>query len=374
MTTRGLDLLNLLNATHAFDPVALPGYRTFLYVPFERLLGGRHESRLAEDVANGQRIALIGPIGCGKSSMAEYVMGTAEGDLAPIWISAAHEGEQTLKDPPEFARHLIRQLVGWARDAGAMSSDERDAFLIETSRKLPGRTTRHKQTVSFKLALKWIEPGWSEEVERTLANPDVARNRGDFVASLGRLVELIREDLGRTPVVIVDDSDRWLRLEPSARESLIDSFFTDTCRMLAELDWAVVMAVHPEYCASSPFRSAAANGYFNVQLSVPRIDRPEALRELLDARIRTLATAAEEATQLEAGIDPSSLPPAVDASVDDVFEPGFEAVLLEYYAANDSNLRAVLTVAQQALQETIGLGEDTITTAAIRDARLTLAP
>jgi energy-coupling factor transporter ATP-binding protein EcfA2 len=374
MTTSGLDLLNLLNATHAFDPVALPGYRTFIYVPFERLLGGRHESRLASDIANGQRIALIGPIGCGKSSMVEYVMGTGEGEFAPIWISAAHEGEHTLKDPPEFARHLIRQLVGWARDAGAMTSDERDAFLIETSRTVPGRTTRYKQTVSFKLALKWIEPGWSEEVERTLANPDVARNRGDFVASLGRLVELIREDLQRTPVVIIDDSDRWLRLDPSTRESLIDSFFTETCRMLAELDWAVVMAVHPEYCSSSPFRSAAANGYFNVQLSVPPIDRPEALRELLDVRIRALASAAEEARQLEAGIDPGELQPPADTSVDDVLEPGFETVLLEYCAANDNNLRAVLTVVQQALQETIGLGEDTVTTAAIREAGLALAP
>ena len=77
---------------------------------------------------------------------------------------------------------------------------------------------------------------------------------------------------------------------------------------------------------------------------------------------------------LEEGVDPAHLPAAAEASVDDVFETGFESVLLEYYSAADHNLRALLTTVQQALQETIGRGEELVTTAALREAGLALAP
>lgn len=366
-----LALLQTLDARHAFDPVALPGYRTLLYVPFERMVGGRHESRLRSELENGQRIALVGPIGSGKSSMVEYAMEQGSELFAPIWISAAHEGQQTLTDPPEFARHLIRQIVSWARDSRQMGEEARRSFLLETTRTLPRRTASRRQTVSLKLALNWIEPGWSNEVEQTLADPEVERNRGDFVASLGRLVDLIHEDLGRTPVVIIDDSDRWLSLGEARRDQLIDAFFGDTARTLAEINWSIVMAIHPEYCAARAFRAALANGLFNVQLDVPRLQRAESLRELLDVRIRTVAAGAEEEEELEAGHEPEELPLA--ASVEDVFESGFESVLLDYYEANDLNLRSVLTVAHQALQETINLGEALVTTAALREVGLALA-
>jgi hypothetical protein len=366
-----LELLQKLDARHAFDPVALPGYRTLLYVPFERLLGGRHESRLRSELENGQRVALVGPIGSGKSSLVEFAMEEGSERFAPIWISAAHEGQQTLTDPPEFARHLIRQIVGWARDAQQLGEEESRSILLETTRTLPRRTASRRQTVSLKLALNWLEPGWSREVEQTLADPEIARNRGDFVASLGRLVDLIHEDLGRTPVVIIDDSDRWLSLGEARRDELIEKFFTDTARTLAEINWSIVMAIHPEYCATPAFRSALANGLFNVQLDVPRLARPESLRELLDARIQTVAAGVAEEEQLEAGRETDELPLA--ASVDDVFESGFESVLLDYYEANDLNLRAVLTVAHQALQETINLGEALVTTSALREVGLALA-
>lgn len=369
-----LELLQLLHATHAFDPVAIPGYRGALYVPFERLVGGRLETALEAELANDQRVALIGPIGCGKSSMVEYVMSARQSQFAPIWVSAAHEGPAMLMDPPEFARHLIRQIVSWAREAREMSSDEHRAFLLETSETLPGRTVSSRQEVSLKFGLHWIEPKWGREIEETLPDPEVARNRGDFIASLGRLVELIREDLGRTPVVIIDDSDRWLSLEVAQRDDLISAFFTDTCRMLAEVNWAMVMAVHPEYCGPRPFRDAVANGFFNVQMDAPRIDRPEALRELLDVRVRILAENAEDEALLEAGIDPALLPNRAGSSVDDVFEAGFDSVLLEYYAARDRFLRGVLTVAQQAVQETIALGEAIVPAATVREVALAHAP
>jgi hypothetical protein len=254
-----------------------------------------------------------------------------------------------------------------------MTEIERQAFLFETSDTLPSRAATHKQSVSLKLALNWIEPAWSDEVTETLVNPEVERNPGEFIASLDRLVELIQEDLRRTPVVIIDDSDRWLRLAGPERDALLDAFFADTCRMLAERNWGIVMAVHPEYCATSAFRLATSNGYLNVQLSVPRVDHASAIRELFDTRIRQLGANAEEERLLQAGLDPDSFPTVREASADDVFEEGFETILLQHYQASDSNLRAVLTVAQQALQETLSLDEPLVTNAAVSDATLALA-
>jgi hypothetical protein len=53
--------------------------------------------------------------------------------------------------------------------------------------------------------------------------------------------------------------------------------------------------------------------------------------------------------------------------------PWSPATLHEYYEASGQNLRAVLTVAQQALLETVGLGEELVGLASLRDAALGLA-
>jgi hypothetical protein len=369
----GVGLLRALDSWHAFDPVALPGFRSFGYVPFDELVGGTHEARLRTEIGNTQRTALIGPIGSGKSSFIETVLSEGKDDLAPIWLEAAHQDETVLSDPPEFARHLIRAVIGWARDAGAMDEDARRSFLLETSATHPNRMRRSRQTSSFKLALKWLEPAWSREVEETLADPEVERNRGDFIASLDRLVDLIVGDLGRTPVVVIDDSDRWLRLEPVRRDPLLTSFFTDTCRMLAERNWALVMAIHPEYTTTAAFRSAAANGYFNVQLGVPFLTDPGAIRAIVDRRIQDVSVALEKAALLEAGIALEMIDDVRAATADDVFGEGFAEVLLECYNATEGNLRAVLTVTQQAVQEAIGLAEPRVSAEGLREATLALA-
>jgi hypothetical protein len=366
----GAELLAVLHQRQAFAPVAQPGYRSHLYVPFEELVGGRHESLLADAFQATQRVGVIGPIGSGKSSLIEYVTTAGADALAPIWISVGHEADEILRDPPEFARHLILEVVRWARDSRAMGEEQRRAILAETTPTLPTTTRTHRHDFSLKLALGWLEPSIGDEVEETVADPAIERARGDFIASLDRLVDLIREDLGRVPIVLIDDSDRWLRLDGRVRDALLEGFFVDTCRMLAERNWAVAMAIHPDYCSTRAYREAAGNGYFTIQHGMPELKAPDALRHLFAVRIQSVAEAESEFIALEEGIQP--IPP-VAVSIDDVFEEGFEHLLHEYYEARERNLRAVLTVAQQALLEAIGLNEERITLASLREAALGLA-
>ena len=102
---------------------------------------------------------------------------------------------------------------------------------------------------------------------------------------------------------------------------------------------------------------------------MPALDNSEALRRLFAARIQSVAEAENELAALEEGVHP--IPPITVAETD-VFEDGFDALLHEYYQASDQNLRAVLTVAQQALMETVGMGEEIVTTASLREAALAL--
>jgi hypothetical protein len=362
-----VDFLRTLDALHAFDPVPLPGYRSALYSRFENLLGGAHEARLGREVVNVQRIALTGTIGSGKSSMIEYALTTGAPRIAPIWVAAAHQSIDVLVDPPEFARNLIRAVVAWAREAGTMSVGERQAALVETSSKLPVRAITEKHGFSLRMALGWLEPAVSREVEQTLADPELERSPDEFVASLDRLVDLVQTQLGLVPVVVIDDTDRWLRFETKDRERLLTGFFSDTCRMLSERNWSVLLAVHPEYATNGGFRTAVTNGYFTVKIDVPILDSPEAVRAIFEHRVRAVSAAAEEQALLEAGIPGDALAPV---SVEDVFEPGFDRVLFDHYRASKNNVRTVLTVVQQALLESIGLGEPIVSIAALREATL----
>jgi hypothetical protein len=373
VTPSDVSALRTLNAMHAFDPVPLRGYRTSFYLPFEEMTGAKTESKLGTDIANGQRVAVVGPIGCGKSSLIEYVLATRSTDLAPIWISAAHEGEGTLTDPPEFARHLIRQIVGWATETRQMSREEREAHLAASSRVHASRASTRKTTLSLKLALGWLEPGISDEVTETLANPEVERSRGDYVGSLDRLIELIHDDLRRTPVLVIDDTDLWLRFDGEVRERVLNAFFLDTARMLAERNWAIVFGVHPEYCALAAFRTASQNGWLSTEVSVPELTSPDSIAALLDLRVRTCLDAATEAEMLEEGVPPELFADVAALGADDVFESGYEDVLFAAYRQADANLRIVLTVAQHALQDTFALGEARVSAAALREASLRLA-
>jgi hypothetical protein len=64
---------------------------------------------------------------------------------------------------------------------------------------------------------------------------------------------------------------------------------------------------------------------------------------------------------------------AITTTASDVFEGGFDEVLYDCYDRADGNVRAALTVAQQALQETIDRGEEIVSLAALREAALGIA-
>ena len=357
------DLLHAIDSWRVFESMPLPGQRTPLFVPFEELTTDRPERDLVQALVQTRRVALVGRIGCGKTSTIEYAVSRTEEPLAPLWISAGFEDRSTLTDPSEFARHVIRQITGWARTLGRMSPAEYGEALASTALKHGAATSSVSQNLGLTLAVPWFQPSWSKEVTRTLADPETEKSRSEFVASLSRLVDRIyRWDL--KPVLIVDDFDVWLETAGKNDPEATSAFFDVTCRALAELNCALALSVQVEHCGLPAFQNAWRQGYFNERIDIPGLDS-RALTRIFDERIRYAAEAADDWTRSEGGV--RVLCPA---SCADVFEPGFERDLHARYRRDEGNLRPMLRIAEAALRTSLGAGDDVITIAAIRDAML----
>ena len=123
------------------------------------MLGGaRVEAALAEAARAAERIALVGAMGSGKSSVLSYTL-SGERGFAALPISVAPESDEVVTDPGQFAQHLVRVISAWAAELELLSPDQRDQLLraVADERVLPSRA---KQThAGIGLQLPWLVKG-----------------------------------------------------------------------------------------------------------------------------------------------------------------------------------------------------------------------
>jgi len=92
------ELIIALRREAAFDPTPLPEDLAALHVPFDQLGDeDRVERALQEAAAAAERIALVGAMGSGKSSVLSYTLTPARG-FAALPISVAPESDETVTD------------------------------------------------------------------------------------------------------------------------------------------------------------------------------------------------------------------------------------------------------------------------------------
>lgn len=123
-------------ATHALDSKLRDIDLADYHVAFDEVHGYRRvEAELARAIGVYERTAIIGPIGCGKTSLARFVLDRlpAESRIAPIWISVAFDGPEVVTDPRRFAAHLIQAIVKQAREAGRLNDEIRQRILTAAS-------------------------------------------------------------------------------------------------------------------------------------------------------------------------------------------------------------------------------------------------
>ncbi len=129
--------LNQLLDAHAFDGsplhVDMPAY----HVPFDDRGRTGTESGVVRAAGSAERIAVQGPIGCGKTSLLRYALDDADSSLAPVWVSVAFDDDAVILDPRRFAAHLVQSIVRDAERARSLSESQRSAILSAAAAKRP---------------------------------------------------------------------------------------------------------------------------------------------------------------------------------------------------------------------------------------------
>lgn len=324
------ELIETLRAVAAFDATPLPEDLAALHVPFDELLGEEKTERELRKAAEASgRIALVGAMGSGKSSVLSYALTPAEG-FAPIPISVAPETDETVSDPGRFAQHVVRVVSAWAAEVEMLSVGQRDELLrsIAQRRAMPTRSIQTRAGLSIQLP--WLAKGeFARDVKRELAPAvEVERSAVEYLDSLKRLMRLIRT-IELQPVLIIDDSDRWLRRgEP--RLDIVGAFFGRIVRTLAELETSLTIAVHENYLDLAEYRDNTV-GVINTRIDVPALTEKDQLARILDHRVQVV------------GVDDGSA---------DIFTADGLARLWRFYKAEcGCSLRKTLQIAHTALSE-----------------------
>lgn len=298
--------LTALLDSGVLDPFPAPEDLALLHVPFGTLTGDDLEGETAAALSRGDRVALVGPTGSGKSSVVAALRQRRTHLFIRVPAVAQFTPEQ-LADP----RTLTRAIVGALRDLAGDNPPRRPA-----SRLSGAITAKVPNPIDPTTGI--LELGVAGEIDRQLTGADELYN-GALADVLQRALNLIdADDASPDPVLLYDDTDRWTGASPTDTGSAV-GFFRFLRWTADMLETPCVVAVHDRYL-DDPDLGSLAQEPFNTTLRLPQLDRGQ-LGSLLHHRIGLLD-----------GTDPDALLPK--QSIDDAFA--------RY--AGDGSLRRMLQV------------------------------
>ena len=340
-----VDRLLALQEAHAFDPFPVRDDLGVYHVPFSTLASdGRVEQVLGDGCRRVERIAIVGDSGTGKSSLTASVLGPLAEGVAPILVPVAIEPNDTVREPRAMFAHIAAVIARVAADAAALSSTDREEALARLTAQRPvGRVGGR----SLRLGGGWMGTTVSAELARQAGPPQsIDRSAAETLEVVEQMLAIIQGE-GLVPVLVFDDTDRWLSGSFREHEDLARSFFGRVLPALAGLQCSVVVAVHRRYLADAAMR-ADTERVLETLVDLPALRDPNAVGAVLQSRVHAHRRD-DDAASLEDVI-------TVEA-VDRLFEL--------YCTGLRGELRGVLRTAHVALAEACDSGADLITTALI---------
>lgn len=334
------DLLVALQDAHAFDPFPVRHDLGVYHVPFRELTGDDHIERTVLDGCRRfERIAVVGESGTGKSSLTASVLGPLAEGVAPVVVPVAIEPNETVTEPRGMFAHIAAVIARAASDATELSAADREEALTRlTSQRPVGRIGGR----SLRLGAGWMGATVSADLAKQQGPPQsIDRSATDTLEVVKQMLATIQsEDL--VPVLVFDDTDRWLSGSFRDHEELARTFFGRVVPALAELRCSVVVAVHRRYLSDSAMR-ADIDRILETRVELPQLPNAEAVAAILQSRVH-----AHRAGE--------------DARLTDVMTPEAVERLFDLYRQElRGELRGVLRTSHVALADACDSGADRIT-------------
>ena len=216
----------------------------------------------------------MGSSGSGKTSVTEWVLGPLREGVAPIHVPVSIEDPAIATSPSEFARHVVGLVRRWVTQ-GLPKDSGRASRIGDTA---PNRSQR------FTLAPSWMGAKVELGYELKQAVDDEPSTAGQRIEQARQLLDIIEAKELR-PVLVLDDTDRWLSPSWANSQEVRSGFFRKVVRVIAEeLDTAAVIAVHPDYLLDPDYQAAA--GFLEARVDVPHLPDATAVGHLLARRAR----------------------------------------------------------------------------------------
>lgn len=320
-------LLSKMFQGHVFDAMVLERQMNALHVPFDSILQSNSvEAALLGAVEKAERVALSGHSGCGKTSVARYVLDPAPNGIAPIFVPLAYEEQAIITQPKAFAQYLVDVMTKVADRAGQLPRGLRDDVLRSATKdqQVPVIATKRGGGISVPA---WLLAGnLARDVTRTAGGGSLPRSEQEMLELANTVVGVI-ESHDLFPVLVMDDTDRLIGHHQA--DDVIPAFFGRTLRAVVDhLRVGLVIAVQPHYRARADYKEHAS-GLIERHIDIPVLGQSDQLARILERRI--------------AGIDPSGS--TAEAFTDDALD----LLFARYQQMKDPSLRKVLACAHAAL-------------------------
>jgi hypothetical protein len=334
------ELLRHLASRFAFDSTPSFGDLGAYHVPFDELTATSSvEARLGEAVRNGERVAVVGDSGAGKSSLVSHVLGPMAEGVAPLVVPVRTlEGDAAR--PDRVADELLVTVPHYLERIGRLGATDMPAGSTR-------RVTAHEDySGGLRLALPWLHGELARDLGRQVA-VDVPIPLTAKANALRAAFDRIAAD-GLQPIIVFDDTDRWLG---TSDEATVEGFFTESLRWLTDLPVAVVVATHHAYVPDRQTRRRRLE-FAPTRIEIPPLPGSGALAEVLARRVERNCVDS----------------PFAGSATGDVFKDQALGALLQDYPTPDS-LRQVMLLCYASVRYAINEEAERVTADHVAAAR-----
>ena len=276
-----IELLLRLQEAHAFNHAPLRRDLGMYHVPFEELIPGQtSEAHLYGAAQRGERVAVVGQSGSGKSSLIEYVLGSLNPGIAPIAVPIFGEPANIVTKVQAVAGLIIQTLT----DRADLSDDER-AHALESAG-AQRLVLQQRRIAGLTLGGGWMGAGLQLEIRRQAPSQTaLLRTTQATLEVLEQLLTAIHKD-GLTPVLVFDDTDRWFRTVGGNvdYQDLALAFFGTVLPELRQLSAGIVVAAHNTYM-ENPALADQLRATVEIPIEIPTLPSASALGQVIHSRV-----------------------------------------------------------------------------------------